>query len=112
MDHLVQPGRIDGPMEYVSQTLAAIRFDLATARRWRLFRRRRKRKKPNHPQDPTAGLCLGPYSGPRGCLFSRQRGTPATTARVLLRELALPAHEKTTTQSQFSTPAAHVAGSG
>ena len=25
---------------------------------------------------PTAGLCLGPYGGPRGGTFSHERGTP------------------------------------
>ena len=28
------------------------------------------------PQDPTAGLCLGPYGGPRGWAVSYERGTP------------------------------------
>ena len=23
-------------------------------------------EKPPHPEDPTVGLCLGPYGGPRG----------------------------------------------
>jgi hypothetical protein len=28
------------------------------------------------PQDPTVGLCLGPYCGPRGGTVSSERGTP------------------------------------
>ena len=28
------------------------------------------------PQDPTVGICLGPYAGPRGILLSCERGTP------------------------------------
>jgi hypothetical protein len=28
------------------------------------------------PEDPTVGLCLGPYAGPRGRAFSYERGTP------------------------------------
>ena len=32
------------------------------------------------PQDPTAGLRLGPYGGPRGVGVSDERGTPANAA--------------------------------
>ena len=28
------------------------------------------------PQDPTVGVCLGPCGGPRGWMFSYERGTP------------------------------------
>ena len=38
------------------------------------------RKKPHPPrtllQDPTVGLCVGPYGGPRGGGGSYERGTP------------------------------------
>ena len=27
-------------------------------------------------EDPTVGLCLGPYDSPRGVAFSYERGTP------------------------------------
>ena len=30
-------------------------------------------------EDPTAGLCLGSYHGPRGWAFSYGRGTPVCT---------------------------------
>jgi len=29
------------------------------------------------PEDPTVGLCLGAYGGPRGGAFSYERGTPS-----------------------------------
>ena len=32
--------------------------------------------KKTHPKDPTAGLCLGAYGGPRGVAVSYERGTP------------------------------------
>jgi len=34
------------------------------------------------PQDPTAGLCLRPYDGPRGWTFSSERGTPVAAASL------------------------------
>ena len=43
--------------------------------------------KKTHPpsEDPTVGLCLGPYAGPRRVALSYERGTPVQT--VLRRRL-------------------------
>ena len=41
------------------------------------------------PWDPTVGLCLGPYAGPRCGAFDYERGTPE---RLLLQ---LPFHLST-----------------
>jgi len=38
-------------------------------------------KKTPPPQDPTVGLCLGPYGGPRGWAFSYERGTPVGASK-------------------------------
>ncbi|KAJ1478951.1 hypothetical protein T484DRAFT_2910247 [Baffinella frigidus] len=37
------------------------------------------------PWDPTVGLCLGPYGGPRGGVVSHERGTPVTQRWPFLR---------------------------
>jgi len=40
-------------------------------------------KKPQPPKDPTVGLCIGPYGGPREFAVSYERGTPVEVQRLL-----------------------------
>jgi hypothetical protein len=39
----------------------------------------------SHAQDPTVGLCLGPYGGPSGGGVSYERGTPAERSQQFAR---------------------------
>ena len=49
-------------------------------------------KKPPFPQDPTVGLCLGLYGGPRGAVFSYERDAPVTESPDLWRHVSLEWH--------------------
>ena len=45
------------------------------------------------PQDPTVGLCLGPYGGPRGGADSYELGTPMYMhIRCMYIEVQVPVH--------------------
>ena len=57
--------------------------------------------RPPTPQDPTVGLCLGPYGGPDGEAFTYVRGTPAHVTVVARSSIFRGARERPLTASSI-----------